>query len=46
MNGDFFYVGLVLAFFALTAGLASFAERIMPQPVRERSEDGAREAAQ
>jgi hypothetical protein len=32
--GDLIYLGITLAFFALTAWLAGFAERIMPAPVQ------------
>lgn len=42
---DVIFIGLALAFFGLTAWLATFADRIMPVSARERSEEGREEAA-
>lgn len=38
--GDVIYLGLTVAFFAATAALAAFADRIMPRPTREGGETG------
>ena len=40
---DLIFVGLTIAFFALTAWLTAFAERLMPVPARERAEDAREE---
>ena len=43
MNNDLTYIALTVAFFVLTVGLAAFAERIMPQPTRDRADEAREE---
>lgn len=41
--GDVTYLGVTVAFFALTAALAAFAERIMPRVAPREGSEPARE---
>jgi hypothetical protein len=41
---DLIFVGLTLAFYALSVWLVAFSDRIMPAPARERAENAREDA--